>query len=208
MSAGTPPADPLATLRSYRTLAPWGLQDLAALAGAILEASGVVPLSGAAQARPSVRTIRFYLSRHLVDGPEGRGTAAVYGYRHLLQVLAIKLRQMEGMTLAAIIEEGREQTGDAIERRVASTIGTALPPPELLGWTSSARGRSGRMIAKPSGAIGTESAPGTLRRIPVVAGVDLLVTASHPVLRRPDAEGTLAEALRAALERLEQGPPG
>ncbi|MGH7533783.1 MAG: MerR family transcriptional regulator [Gemmatimonadales bacterium] len=208
MSAGTPPADPLATLRSYRTLAPWGLQDLAALAGAILEASGVVPLSGAAQARPSARTIRFYLSRHLVDGPEGRGTAAVYGYRHLLQVLAIKLRQMEGMTLAAIIEEGREQTGDAIERRVASTIGTALPPPELLGWTSSARGRSGRMTAKASGAMGAESTPGTLRRIPVVAGVDLLVSASHPALRRPDAEGALAEALRAALDRLEQDAPG
>ncbi|HET7023613.1 MAG TPA: MerR family transcriptional regulator [Gemmatimonadales bacterium] len=205
MSAGLPPADPLATLRSYRTLAPWGLQDLAALAGAILEASDVVPLSGAAQARPSVRTIRFYLSRHLVDGPEGRGTAAVYGYRHLLQVLAIKLRQMEGMTLAAIIEEGREQTGDAIERRVASTIGPALPPPELLGWTSRARGRSGRMVAKSPGAMGAESAPGTLRRIPVATGVDLLVSASHPALRRPDAEAVLAQALRTLLERLEQG---
>lgn len=206
MTAGPPPADPLATLRSYRTLAPWGLQDLAALAGAILEASGVVPLSGAAQARPSVRTIRFYMSRHLVDGPEGRGTAAVYGYRHLLQVLAIKLRQMEGMTLDAIVEEGRTQTGDAVERRVASTIGSALPPPELLGWASSARGRSGRMTARTAGSIGPDSTPGTFRRIPVVPGVDLLVSASHPVLRRPDAEGALAEALRAALAQLEPGP--
>jgi hypothetical protein len=207
VSAGLSPADPLATLRNYRTLAPWGLQDLAALAAAILEASGVVPLSGAAQARPSVRTLRFYVSRHLIDGPEGRGTAAVYGYRHLLQVLAIKLRQMEGMTLDAIVAEGRTQTGDAVERRVASTLGPALPPPELLGWTSSARGRSGRMTARMAGSTGPDSAPGTLRRIPVVPGIELLVSASHPVLRRADAEGALADALRATLVRLDPDQP-
>ena len=33
------PADPLATLREYRGLAPWGLRDLAALAAGILDAS-------------------------------------------------------------------------------------------------------------------------------------------------------------------------
>src|SRR5690348_17448992 len=100
-AASAPPAapDPLATLREYRALAPWGLRDLAALAGGILDASGVVPVNAAARARPSERTIRFYVARGLVSPPDGRGTAAVYSYRHLLQVLAIKLRQMEGATL-------------------------------------------------------------------------------------------------------------
>lgn len=205
MTSATPPADPLATLRSYRTLAPWGLQDLAGLAGAILETSGVVPLSGAAQARPTVRTIRFYMTRGLVDKPEGRGTAAVYGYRHLLQVLAIKLRQMEGMTLDAIVQEARALTGDAVERRVAATIGPALPPPELLGWTSSVRGRSGRVAAEAQTAMGSAAAPATCRRIPVARGVELLVDASHPALRRPGAESALAEDVRAAVERLAPG---
>ena len=36
-----------------------------------------------------------------------RGTAAVYSYRHLLQVLAIKLRQMEGATLEAMKKVNR-----------------------------------------------------------------------------------------------------
>src|SRR5919197_2926695 len=97
--------DPLAVLREYRGLAPWGLRDLAALAGGILDASGVVPLNAAARARPSERTIRFYVARGLVNPPEGRGTAAVYSYRHLLQVLAIKLRQMEGATLEGMAKE-------------------------------------------------------------------------------------------------------
>src|SRR6185503_1481318 len=61
MTAGPPltaPPDPLATLREYRSLAPWGLRDLAALAAGILDASGVVPVNAAARARPSERTIR------------------------------------------------------------------------------------------------------------------------------------------------------
>ena len=65
MSAAPPsaPADPLSILREYRALAPWGLRDLAALAGGILDASGVVPVNAAARARPSERTIRFYVAR-------------------------------------------------------------------------------------------------------------------------------------------------
>src|ERR1043165_10232922 len=109
--------DPLATLREYSALAPWGLRDLTALAAGILDASGVVPVNAAARARPSERTIRFYVSRGLVSPPEGRGTAAVYSYRHSLQLLAIKLRQMEGATLAAITKDMQDQTGDVLERR-------------------------------------------------------------------------------------------
>ena len=81
MTAGltvTAPSDPLATLREYHALAPWGLRDLAALAAGILDASGVVPVNAAARARPSERTIRFYVARGLVSPPDGRGTAAVY----------------------------------------------------------------------------------------------------------------------------------
>ena len=46
-------------------------------------------------------------------------------WRQLLQVLAIKLRQMEGATLEALSREFAGMTGDLIERRVASALGTA-----------------------------------------------------------------------------------
>lgn len=197
-------ADPLAVLRGYRALAPWALGDLATLAGSILEVSGVVPLSAAAQARPGARTIRFYVTRGLVDPPEGKGTAAVYNYRHLLQVLAIKLRQMEGVTLEAIIAEGQTRTGDAVERRVAATLGPSLPPPELLGWQSSVRGRSGRLNPGPQRALRGEPVPSTCRRIPVEPGVEVVVDASHPVLRNPEAEAAIAEAVRRAVEGVER----
>ena len=131
------PADPLAVLREYRGLAPWGLRDLAALSAGLLDASGVVPVNAAARARPSERTIRFYVTRGLVSPPDGRGTAAVYSYRHLLQVLAIKLRQMEGATLDAMGKEFEGLTGDVIERRVASALGPVMPPPTA--WPCSRR---------------------------------------------------------------------
>src|SRR6185369_9450968 len=122
-TASAPVSDPLMVLREYRQLAPWSLRDLAMVSAAILEASAVRPINAAASAHPNERTIRFYVTRGLVAAPEGRGTAAVYSYRHLLQVLAIKLRQMEGGTLETMTREFAGLTGDLIERRVAGVLG-------------------------------------------------------------------------------------
>jgi hypothetical protein len=198
-----PPTDPLTTLREYRALAPWGLRDLAALAGGILDASGVVPVNAAARARPSERTIRFYVARGLVSPPDGRGTAAVYSYRHLLQVLAIKLRQMEGATLESMLKEFAGMTGDLIERRAASALGPGLPPPEqlpLLRTPGTGRGRVGRaVLAWLAPVEGLASASSTCRRIPVAPGVEVLMDEQHPGLRLNSDPAVIAEAIRHAL---------
>jgi DNA-binding transcriptional MerR regulator len=200
------PVDPLATLREYRTLAPWGLRDLAALAAGLLDASGVVPVNAAARARPSERTIRFYVTRGLVSPPDGRGTAAVYSYRHLLQVLAIKLRQMEGATLEALSKELAGMTGDLIERRVASALGTALPRPErlaLLQGPGTGRGRVGRAVLGWLTPVEGAATAGTVcRRIAVVPGIELLIDEQHPVLRLNGDIEAITAAIRQALTDL------
>ena len=205
MSMPHPGADPLAALREYRALAPWSLRDLAALAGAILEASGVFPVNAAARARPSERTIRFYVSRNLVSPPEGRGTAAVYSYRHLLQVLAIKLRQMEGATLGVITRELGDTGGDVLERRVASQLGTGLPTPGQLDLgppTGAPRGRMSRVThAWPPRALEDGPGPRTCRRLPLGAGAELLIDEQHPALRRGGGEAALTAALRHVIVR-------
>jgi DNA-binding transcriptional MerR regulator len=209
MTAGlttSAPADPLATLREYRALAPWGLRDLAALATGLLDASGVVPVNAAARARPSERTIRFYVTRSLVSPPDGRGTAAVYSYRHLLQVLAIKLRQMEGATLEALSRELAGMTGDLIERRVAGALGSALPRPErlaLLQAPGTGRGRVGRAVLGWLTPVEGAAATGALcRRIPVVPGIELLIDEQHPVLRLNGDVERITAAIRQALTDL------
>jgi MerR-like DNA binding protein len=197
------PADPLTTLREYRALAPWGLRDLAALAGGILDASGVVPVNAAARARPSERTIRFYVARGLVSPPDGRGTAAVYSYRHLLQVLAIKLRQMEGATLESMQKEFAGLTGDLIERRAATALGPGLPPPDhlpLLRTPGTGRGRVGRAVMAWLAPVeGLTAAGSTCRRIAVAPGVEVLIDEQHPALRLNSDTAVIAEALRQAL---------
>ncbi len=203
MTTVAAPPDPLATLREYRALAPWGLRDLAALAGGILDASGVVPVNAAARARPSERTIRFYVARGLVSPPDGRGTAAVYSYRHLLQVLAIKLRQMEGATLESMVKEFAGLTGDLIERRAASALGPGLPPPAhlpLLRTPGTGRGRVGRAVMAWLAPVeGISAGSSSCRRIPVAPGVEVLIDEQHPALRLNGDTAVIAEALRQAL---------
>jgi hypothetical protein len=197
-------SDPLANLRAYAALAPWNLRDLAGLTGALLDASEIYPLNAAARARPTERTIRFYVAQGLVNKPEGRGTAATYNYRHLLQVLAIKLRQMEGATLEKVAAEFAGLTGDVIERRVAGALGSALPPPERLAVAptdAAPRGRVGRAMqlrALPSGEPGRAARFRGCQRLEVAPGVELLLDPQHPALRR-DPE-SLAQAVRDALE--------
>lgn len=209
MTAGlttAPPADPLATLREYRGLAPWGLRDLAALAAGLLDASGVVPVNAAARARPSERTIRFYVARGLVSPPDGRGTAAVYSYRHLLQVLAIKLRQMEGATLEAMSKELEGLTGDVIERRVAAALGPAMPPPDrlaLLEAPGTGRGRVGRALLGWLAPVEGAAAGGSVcRRIAVAPGIELLIDEQHPVMRLNGDVEAITAAFRQTLAGL------
>jgi hypothetical protein len=212
ISAQPSTPDPLATLREYRPLAPWGLRDLAALAGAILDASGVVPINAAARAQPSERTIRFYVARGLVSPPEGRGTAAVYTYKHMLQVLAIKLRQMEGATLETIVREAESLSGDMIERRVAQTLGPALPHPSqlaLLQAPGTGRGRVGRALQAWIAPPDAGAARGvSCRRITVAPGVELLIDEQHPVARLHGGSEAIGEAMRRALATLMPGPSG
>jgi DNA-binding transcriptional MerR regulator len=48
------------------------------------------------------RTIRFYISRGLLAGPDKAGRGAVYGERHLARLEQIKQLQTDGLTLSAI----------------------------------------------------------------------------------------------------------
>jgi DNA-binding transcriptional MerR regulator len=200
-------------LREYRQLAPWSLRDLSMVSAAILEASAVRPINAAASAHPNERTIRFYVTKGLVAAPEGRGTAAVYSYRHLLQVLAIKLRQMEGGTLSTIAQELTDATGDQLERRVASALGPGLPLPQRLPMVEQEappRGRVGRAISEwrsqldpPEGAgAGETVASGIWQHIVVSRGIELQLHHDHPLVRRGVRWDEIAAAVRGALEHL------
>jgi len=201
-------ADPLLALREYAKLAPWNIRDLSTISGGILEASGVTPINAAAQSRPSDRTVRFYVTRHLMSAPDGRGTAATYSYRHLLQLLAIKLRQMEGATLAAIERELAESPGDVLEKRVAAALGTVPLPADLtVQMRGAPRGRVARVLGGRSSEAAEATAPARARpvdgagwyQIGIGDGLRVSIRADHPAARSPVVLQKVADAVARVL---------
>jgi DNA-binding transcriptional MerR regulator len=140
------------------------------------------PTNASARATPSARAIRFYVASGLLDHPEGKGTAATYHYRHLLQLLAIKIRQREGQTLDVIKTEMLGVTGDLLEKRVAQSLAPALGV------------RADQAVARD------DDAPESWRRIGVADGIELSIRHDSPAAS-DDALIAIREAVRAALGR-------
>jgi hypothetical protein len=97
----------------------WTLEQLVELVGKALAADGVRAPNGRVRDVPDARVLRWYATIGLLDRPSAfRGRTALYGHRHLLQAVAVKRRQAEGMALAQIQAELSGAT-DAALRRVA-----------------------------------------------------------------------------------------
>lgn len=80
----------------------WSLDELETHVAAALEQAGVGPLNGQIAEVPNGRTIRYYTTIGLLDRPRQAGRTALYGRRHLEQVVAIKRLQAKGLPLADI----------------------------------------------------------------------------------------------------------
>jgi DNA-binding transcriptional MerR regulator len=75
--------------------------------------------NGRVRELPDRRVVRWYATTGLIDRPVMRGRTALYGTRHLLQVVAVKRRQAEGRSLAEIQAELAGATNETL-RRVAA----------------------------------------------------------------------------------------
>src|ERR1700753_37935 len=66
---------------------------------------------------PDRRAIRWYATTGVIDRPSGvRGRTALYGPRHLLQIVAVKRRQADGLSLAEIQAELAGASDDELQR--------------------------------------------------------------------------------------------
>ena len=80
----------------------WTLAELVAEVAARIAALPT-PKNGQVRAVPDERTVRYYVTLGLLDRPSAmRGRAALYGPRHVAQVIAIKRLQTMGRSLAEI----------------------------------------------------------------------------------------------------------
>ena len=161
------------------------------------------------RAVPDHRALRWYVTIGLVDRPAAmQGRTALYGIRHLLQVVAVKRRQAEGRSLAEI----QAELAGAPDKTLR---GVAMVPDELLAADSVPGPRSASAVgAKPRGEASppdrrarfwTEKAGNdavvatdrgidsvtTLTAVPLPGGTLLLLP------RQPDADGISAIAAAA-----------
>lgn len=98
----------------------WTITELAEDAAVALAADGSAQVSGRVRDLPNERLIRWYTTIGLLDPPLGRrGRTALYGSRHLLQLVAVKRRQAAGRSIAEIQIELAAAT-DATLERIAS----------------------------------------------------------------------------------------
>lgn len=157
-------SDAVNALRRYHESAPWRLPELVELADELLTAAGFP------RDKPtSERTVRFYVSRGAVHAPYGRGAGSSWGYRHLIELLAVRMLQQSGETLDAIAEL-REKAGErGLERLVADRLGPAFFRPRLV------RERTAEPTSLP--VLAAE-----WHRVPLGEGAELHLPAGHPLL--------------------------
>jgi hypothetical protein len=154
---------------------PWTIAELAERAARALTAAPSAVRSRRIREAPNERLIRWYATVGLMDPPlSRRGRVALYGQRHLLQLVAVKRRQAEGRSLAEIQAElagatdkqleaiaqvpahppGQEQTGpdpSGLDRGGAIGPGRMAVTPPARFWT--------RSDAEPSGGAGPQPGP-------------------------------------------------
>jgi DNA-binding transcriptional MerR regulator len=159
----------------------WTIDELGErVAGALLGPGYEGVASGRVRDVPDLRTIRYYTTLGLLDRPTAmRGRTALYGARHLLQLVAIKRLQARGLSLAAV-QERVVGLSDAALRRLAATEATATKADVGSQPTASrSRGESfWRVQPEADEEQATAESPG-VRSVPLEAGLVLTLAAGR-----------------------------
>jgi DNA-binding transcriptional MerR regulator len=107
----------------------WNLDELAERVDAALAVDYRGQPSGRVRAVPDRRAIRWYTTIGLIDRPVAyRGRTALYGPRHLLQLVAVKRLQAKGLPLVAIQQELAGATDSQLAQVAHLPAGTAPSP--------------------------------------------------------------------------------
>ena len=101
-----------------------GLPEFAQTGERILSELELEQERGSVTNVPDERTIRYYLAEGLIESPEEKqGTASVFGYMNLLQLVAIKKLQAEHLPIRKI----REVVAGKSEQELETLLGIGGP---------------------------------------------------------------------------------
>jgi DNA-binding transcriptional MerR regulator len=126
-----------------------GVAELAEEAARVLRGTGPMQEKATVTEVPDERTIRYYQNEGLISpADEKQGTASVFNYRHLLQLLVIKKLQSEHLPIRKI----RDLVIDRKDRELERLLGdeqTATPKNDAMRYLESLLTSPSRPPAAP-----------------------------------------------------------
>jgi len=189
--------------------------ELAQEAARILAESGLAQQArGTVTELPDERMVRYYLTEGLIPpADEKQGTASVFGFRHLLQLLVVKKLQADHLPIRAIRELVAGKTERQLERLLGveqEQGGGSTGRNEALGYLESLLHRSSSPAAAaplssppPPPAALMEPPTGSTRetwsRVELEPGLEVHVSDSY---QTPQNEGALRRLSQAFLNLL------
>jgi DNA-binding transcriptional MerR regulator len=136
----------------------WTLDQLAQRVGSALSVDYPGQASGRVREVPDQRAIRWYTTIGLVDRPAAmRGRTALYGRRHLLQLVAIKRLQAAALSLAEIQRELAGASDAQLERVARVPAREPAPRPTVAAARPAFWRRAGELPTAPAGRGGLAS---------------------------------------------------
>ncbi len=196
-----------------------GVAGLAVEAAKILTGSGLAQERGTVTEVPDERTVRYYLTEGLLSpAEEKQGTASVFGYRHLLQLLVVKKLQAEHLPIRKIRDLVDGRTERELERLLGAEDGITAKKNEALSYLEqlltkpappqSAQPPSRSVMSPPPAAqnLSGGTGAGTWSRIELEPGLELHI---HDQYRPPlEARGLrrLTQLILRVIESQGQKP--
>jgi DNA-binding transcriptional MerR regulator len=195
-----------------------GLPEFASVCGRIVSGLDLEQERGTVSVVPDERTIRYYIAEGLIQATdEKQGTASVFGYLNLLQLVAVKKLQAEHLpirkirevvsgkseqeleTLLGIGQESRTKGDDA--KRYLESLLTSAPegarPLRAARFTARRSTADQSAPASPS----ADSQTGSWQRIEIEPGLELHIRSDYSPPATSARTRSLAERVRSILNK-------
>jgi DNA-binding transcriptional MerR regulator len=157
---------------------------------------------------PDERMVRYYIAEGLLSPPEARqGSASVYGYRHLLQLLVIKRLQSDHLPIKKIREICENRNAHSLEQMLG--VGKEREKPsgnEASEYLESllrpyARAQPSPRLQAPSPGQAILQSASAWARIEIEPGLELHVREDYRLMDDAKERQRLARRIMAEIEK-------
>jgi DNA-binding transcriptional MerR regulator len=193
-----------------------GLPEFASICERVVSDMDLEQQRGTVTSVPDERTIRYYLSEGLVQAPEERqGTASVFTYLNLLQIVAVKKLQAEHLPIRKIrdlVSGKSEQELEALlgigepagkkgtdAKQYLESLLTGIPTPrESVPPTAAVKPAP---APSPPQVDSSAAAPGSWHRVEIEPGLELHIRSDYSPPASSARTRSLAERIRSIINK-------